>query len=74
MEVRLVLLGSGSFSRSTAATNHSALPTKNTKEGGERGVGRKQKGHFLTNIHFRTPALNASSKSSLLPGVGGRIL
>lgn len=36
-------------------------------------MGRKQKDHLLTNIHFGTPAPNASSESSLLPGVRGRI-
>lgn len=43
------------------------------REGGELGVGRKPKGHLLANVHFRTPAWNASSESSLLPGVHGGI-
>lgn len=57
-------------------TDHNALPTKNTNEGVENGggwVGRKQNGHLLTNMHLRTPALNASAESSLLPGICGRI-
>lgn len=36
-------------------------------------MGRKEKGHLLNNIYFGTPALKASSESSLLPGVCGRI-
>lgn len=42
-ESRLALLGSESLSKSRAVTNHSALPTKNTKERVESwlAVGRK---------------------------------
>lgn len=74
METRWVLLGSERLSRSTAVTSRQCPPcTGYQREGGELRVGRKEKGHLLTNIYFRTPALKASSESSLLPGVRGRI-
>lgn len=74
MEMRWVFLGSERLSRSTAVTSRQCPPrTGYQREGGELRVGRKEKGHLLTNIYFRTPALKASSESSLLPGVHGRI-
>lgn len=58
MEPRLVLLGSECLLRSTAVTSRQCPPGPGyQREGGELRVGRKEKGHLLTNIYFRTPAL-----------------